>query len=129
MKKGLKTKITGLVRFDVRDRVADGDRRMRTRMSRINPLLSVSQHRQGKRRPGEIIKMEKMLVRIDTTRHDIPEDFDEKASMTIETKTLERWREYVVVCRERSRDDADYTLELYKSRVGHDAMTTGLFST
>lgn len=73
----------------------------------------------GRLRDGEIVKMEKMLVRVDvTTGSEQPgPDFDEKDSQRIETRTIEKWREFMVVCRGSHHDDAVLCLEFYKTRV------------
>ncbi|KAL1305462.1 hypothetical protein AAFC00_002341 [Neodothiora populina] len=73
----------------------------------------------GKLRDGEIVKMEKMLVKIDiTTGSEQPsEDYDEKDSQRVETRAVEKWREFMVVCRECHDEDAVLCLEMYKTRV------------
>lgn len=73
--------------------------------------------RRGTAHPGEIVKMEKMLVRVDMTRHELPKDFDENASMEIEVRAVEKWREFVIVCRESTTDDCQFSIQLYKTRV------------
>ena len=67
-----------------------------------------------KLKPGELMKMEKMLVRIDTTQQTIREDFDERISQGVETKTLDKWREFMVVCRKHAQGAV---LQLYQTRV------------
>ena len=115
--KSLKHKLTSPVRFNVPDRAADGDRRLRQILSELYPALGIPHRRRGDRKAGEIIKIEKMLVRIDSTVQDLPDDYDEKASMTVDTRIVEKWREYVLVCRQGSSERAKFTLEFYKSRV------------
>lgn len=63
------------------------------------------------------MKMDKMLVRIDITQQNLGEDFDEKLSQGVEAKTMDKWREFMVVCRKQSEDDAVAVLQLYKTRV------------
>ncbi len=58
-----------------------------------------------------------MLVRVETTPQQVPDEYDENGSMKIETRTLEKWREFVVVCRGSSSDEAEFTLQLYQTRV------------
>lgn len=74
-------------------------------------------HSRGQGRSGEIVKMEKMLVKIDSTRQELEADFDENDSVKVDTRVVEKWREYVVVCRESTDEGADYSLQLYKTRV------------
>jgi len=73
----------------------------------------------GKLRDGEIIKVEKMLVRIDVTSgsEQPGPEYDEKDSQRVETRTTEKWREFMVVCRESHEEDAVLCLQMYKTRV------------
>lgn len=68
---------------------------------------------------GRIIKMERMLVRIDITKQQkLPEDFDENSGEGVITQTLEKWREFMVVCRQASKaEGSDFVLQIYKTRV------------
>ncbi|TKA30029.1 hypothetical protein B0A50_02748 [Salinomyces thailandicus] len=66
---------------------------------------------------GEILKMDRMLVRTDITRQTIGPDFDERVSASTETKPMEKWREYMVVCRKHAEDDAQSVLQFYQTRV------------
>ncbi|OJD23260.1 hypothetical protein ACJ73_05385 [Blastomyces percursus] len=69
-------------------------------------------------RDGEIIRAERMLVRIDTTKmQSLPNDFSENNSIKIETRISEKWREYLVVCRQGTDEETPITLHLYKTRV------------
>ena len=70
--------------------------------------------------PGEVVKAEKMLVRVDLTKHKLPDDFDENKSQESETEPLAKWREYVVVCRKAmdgDDDNVDFNIQMYKTRV------------
>lgn len=71
--------------------------------------------RSSKAKPGELLKMDKMLVRIDFTQQSIGVDFDEKLSQGVETKSLDKWREFMVVCRER--EGGGGVLQFYQTRV------------
>jgi phage-related tail fiber protein len=73
----------------------------------------------GKLKDGEIVKVEKMLVRLDiTTGSEQPrEDYDEKDSQRVETRTTEQWREFMVVCRESHQENAVLCLQMYQTRV------------
>lgn len=68
---------------------------------------------------GRIIKMERMLVRVDITKQQkLPEDFDENSGEGVITQTLEKWREFMVVCRQASKaEGSDFVLQIYKTRV------------
>ena len=119
--KKLKPRNTGLVKFNLDQDQDDTENRILNRTA--SKISQAKRHRifkrlrRGTAHPGEIVKMEKMLVRVDTTRHQLPRDFDENDSLEIETRTLEKWREFVVVCRESATDDCQFFLQLYKTRV------------
>lgn len=68
---------------------------------------------------GRIIKMDRMLVRLDITKQQkLPEDFDENSGEGVITQTLEKWREFMVVCRQASKaEGSDFVLQIYKTRV------------
>ena len=72
--------------------------------------------RQGSTHPGEIVKMEKMLVRVDSTMQELPSDYNENDSLKTESRTIEKWREFVVVCRESTVQNSDFLIQLYKTR-------------
>lgn len=65
---------------------------------------------------GEILKMDKMLVRIDITQQQLSE-YDEKVSQGVEARTMDKWREFMIVCRKHSEEDAEAALQLYQTRV------------
>ncbi|KAE9963590.1 hypothetical protein BLS_009133, partial [Venturia inaequalis] len=67
---------------------------------------------------GRIIKMDRMLVRLDITKQQkLPEDFDENSGEGVITQTLEKWREFMVVCRQASKaEGSDFVLQIYKTR-------------
>ncbi|KAL8683165.1 MAG: hypothetical protein Q9186_000878 [Xanthomendoza sp. 1 TL-2023] len=109
---------SGMVRFNVPTEVRQRGGINKASLSQVSRRRSWRHLRQGQTHPGEIVKTEKMLVRIDTAGQQLPEDYDENDSMKTESRTLEKWREYVVVCREsRKEDDSDFAIQLYRSRV------------
>ncbi|GAB7337242.1 hypothetical protein MBLNU457_g2615t1 [Dothideomycetes sp. NU457] len=73
----------------------------------------------GRFHNGEIVKMEKMLVRYDMATGAVqPEiDFDEKDNQRVDTRVVEKWREFMVVCRQCDDEKAALTLQMYKTRV------------
>lgn len=71
--------------------------------------------RSSKAKPGELLKMDKMLVRIDITQQSIGADFDERISQGVESKSLDKWREFMVVC--RKREGGGGVLQFYQTRV------------
>lgn len=85
--------------------------------ARAQKLAAKGRLRSSKIKDGEVIKMDKMLVRIDITQQQLPEQFDERVSQGIETKSLDKWREFMIVCRKHSEDGATAVLQLHQTRV------------
>ncbi|OQN98155.1 hypothetical protein B0A48_15987 [Cryoendolithus antarcticus] len=100
---------TARVRFDDVSRL-----QIRARASR---LAARGLGRNSKMKDGELMKMDKMLVRIDITQQSLGEEFDERLSQGVEAKTMDKWREFMIVCRKQSEDDTVGVLQLYKTRV------------
>ena len=73
--------------------------------------------RWGKIKDGEILKMDRMLVRADVTTQSVGNNFDERVSAGVITKPLDKWREFMVVCRKQKEDGAESVLQLYQTRV------------
>lgn len=65
---------------------------------------------------GLVVKMERMLVRVDAA-DEVPEDFDENVNQRVVSRVKDKWREYMIVCRHSHTDEADFLLQLYKTRV------------
>lgn len=111
----------GLVRFNTAVDLRERDKQMQLKLadlSRGRAFRHVGRHYpRARKKEGEIIKMENMLVRVETTMKQVPNEYDENESMKIETRTTEKWREYVVVCRETGEEESPFALLLYKSRV------------
>lgn len=105
---------TGLVRFNVPSDVVKDENRLKSGMVR-----SASSRRswiiRGKARPGAIIKLEKMLVRADSTLQKLPLDYNENESIKMESGTVAKWCELVIVCRESADDVSDFSIQLYES--------------
>ena len=110
-----KTATGGLIRFNIPEETHNElDAKIKLKQADRRKLW---RHRHGQGHPGEIVKVEKMLVKMDSTVQELEADYDENDSQKIETRAIEKWREYVVVCRESTNDGADYSLQLYKTRV------------
>ncbi|KAA8895533.1 Pleckstrin homology domain-containing protein [Sphaerosporella brunnea] len=113
----------GLVRFNTgttEASMAERDRIAQQTMAGLNRARSLRigrKRRSSVRQDGEIIKMDSMLVRIEVTNMSVPEEYDENESLKVETRCADKWREYVVVCRECDDPDAPMALRLYKSRT------------
>lgn len=107
----------GLVRFNLEGQAERKDTPREFDLRGSAPQRTWRRLRKEQSHPGEIIKMEKMLVRVDSTMQELPPDYDENDSLKTSARTVEKWREFVVVCRESTTDDADFSIQLYKTRV------------
>ena len=105
----------GLLRFNLPNRAAKYEKQARTKFAQVRG----SKHfRKDVLKPGEIVKAEKMLVRVDFTIHDLPKDYDENESMKIESTAVDKWKELMVVCRKNTKlDECEFVIQLCKSRV------------
>lgn len=117
---------SGLVRFNVLDRAANSEARLKSRLSRVSTRSSLRSIKRGKVRPGEIVKLERMLVRVDSTMQTLPDDYDENDSLKADSRIVEKWREYVVVCRESTEEDVDFALQMYKTRVSTSSLSEAI---
>ncbi|KAL9026080.1 MAG: hypothetical protein Q9196_005206 [Gyalolechia fulgens] len=110
---------TGMVRFNVPAEISHrGGGSTNATVSQVSRRRSWRYLRRGGAHPGEIVKTERMLVRIDTAVQQLPKSYNENDSIKTESRTLEKWREYVVVCREsRKEEESDFAIQLYKTRV------------
>ena len=107
----------GMVRFNLANLSERGDTRTSFDGRKSSLQRSWKRLQKNQSHPGEIVKMEKMLVRVDSTLQELPPDYDENGSLKTSARTVEKWREFVVVCRESITDDAEFSLQLYKTRV------------
>lgn len=106
------------VRFKVSEGVHQGKHRITNKAGRARDRVVNKRLRRDTLREGTIVKMERMLTRIDITMQQVPEDFDENESIKLETKVLEKWREFMLVARKSKKQDThDFRLQLYKTRV------------
>src|SRR5690606_7538051 len=57
-------------------------------------------------------------IRIEVTQADLTDDFDENEAAKLQTRVLEKWKEYVVVCRDAGdqHEDVEVKLQLYSNR-------------
>lgn len=85
--------------------------------ARASRLAAKGTFRHRKVKDGEMLKVDKMLVRTDITQQSLREDYDEKISQGVVTKSLDKWREFMVVCRSHEEEDAKAVLQLYQTRV------------
>lgn len=106
------------VRFKVTEEVQQRRQRIENKAVRARDRVANKKFRRNTLREGTIVKMERMLVRVEMTIQGVPEDFDENESVKIETRLLEKWREFMVVARKSKKSaDEDFRLQIYKTRV------------
>ncbi|KAK2741140.1 hypothetical protein FQN57_005742 [Myotisia sp. PD_48] len=105
------------VRFDLQSGVRDKQQQVQRHISRSQEARSAKRQQREASRYGEIVRAERMLVRIETTKQAIPDDYNENASVQLETRVAEKWKEYLVVCRRGCEEDTPYLLQLYRTRV------------
>ena len=112
---------SGMVRFNLPGeltRIETGTRRAIERVGDKASRRSSWKLREGRtRRPGEAVKVEKMLVQVNMTEEQLPTDYDENESLPVTSRALEKWREFIVVCRESASEESAFTLQMYKTRV------------
>lgn len=83
--------------------------------------ISLQKHfrpRAGGDDDGEVIRMERMLVRVEySPSPDLGDTYDESKSEMIETRVLDKWREYVVVARRTRERDIPVVIHICKNRI------------
>lgn len=108
---------SGSVRFAIPNNSVTIRRPSRLNVLQASRRRSWRQMRRGKSHSGEMLKVEKMLVRVDSTLQDLPSDYNENDSLKTESRTVDKWKEFVVVCRESVEDNVDFSIQMYKTRV------------
>ena len=107
----------GLVRFNTENLHDQTEPHTVAKLGKTDRSRSWRRLRKGEHNPGSIVKAEKMLVRVEHTMQDVPPGYDENESIKLETRIVEKWREFVVVCRESTSGEEDFSLQMYKTRV------------
>ena len=106
------------VRFKVSGAVEDRQQRIVRRVDSAREKFRNKTFRRNTLQEGAIVKMEKMLVRVDFTQMQLESTYDENDSLKTETRSLEKWREFMVVVRKSNdQEHEDFRLQMYKSRV------------
>ncbi|KAK2882409.1 hypothetical protein FQN49_000392 [Arthroderma sp. PD_2] len=109
--------ISDRVRSGVEESLGNRQRRLQDHLGLSNDARSSRRQKRQVRRNGEVLRAEKMLVRIDATAQTVPNFYNDNASLKIETCPMENWREYLVVCRQGYDEETPYLLQFYKTRV------------
>lgn len=109
--------LRNLVKFDIPEDSKRAELHLRAKTAQMTMQRASTRLRRQKLKDGIVVKMERMLVRVDEAAKDVPDDFDENASQKIDSRVKDKWREYMIVCRQSISDDADFVLQMYKTRV------------
>ena len=108
--------LRGLVHFDIPEGSKLAELQLKAKAAQMTIQRASTRVRRKKVRDGQVIKMERMLVRVDAAK-DVPDDYDENNNQKIDSRTTDKWREYMVVCRQNVSEHADIVLQMYKTRV------------
>ncbi|XHG05529.1 hypothetical protein AWENTII_008749 [Aspergillus wentii] len=115
-----------IAKYNLDDNLMDKKRRLRARVSMTYGTFSGKIPRRNKMQEGEILKAENMLIRVEETmQKELPEDYTENDSQRMETRVVDKWREFLVVCRKTSDEDAPFSLEMYRTRVIPELQKSG----
>ncbi|KAF2502470.1 meiotically up-regulated gene 56 protein [Lophium mytilinum] len=112
-----KSHLRNLVHFDVPEDSKRAELQLKAKAAQMTIQHASTKVRRRKVKDGLVVKMERMLIRVDMTANEVPEDYDENGNQKIESRVSEKWREYMVVCRQNTSEDAEFVLQMYKSRV------------
>ncbi|KAJ5120187.1 hypothetical protein N7448_010856 [Penicillium atrosanguineum] len=106
------------------DNVKDKQQRLRSRIAKTGDTIAANRPRRRKIQDGEIVKAERMLVCVEETLNEnLPSDYNENDSFRMESRSVDKWREYLVVCRKSSAEHAPFALQMYRTRVIPDAQS------
>lgn len=111
-----------MAKYNIDDNVMAKQQKLRSRIAKTQETISANRPRRRKLQDGEIIKAEKMLVSVEETYQEkLPADFSENDSLRTQTRSVDKWREFLVVCRKSSAEHAPFALQMYRTRVIPDA--------
>ncbi|KAJ5594023.1 uncharacterized protein N7459_000231 [Penicillium hispanicum] len=107
-----------MAQYNLDDNLMDKQQRLRSRIAKTQGTISANRPRRRKVQDGEIIKAEKMLVLVEESMQEkLPSDYSENDSLRMETRNIDKWREFLVVCRKSSAEHAPFLLQMYRTRV------------
>ncbi|KAF2451145.1 hypothetical protein P171DRAFT_427364 [Karstenula rhodostoma CBS 690.94] len=112
-----KSNLRNLVKFDIPEDSKRATIHLRAKQAQMTVQRASTKLRRRKIKDGLVVKMERMLVRVDSAGVEVPDDFDENASQKIDSRVKDKWREYMIVCRHSELENADFVLQMYKTRV------------
>ncbi|KAJ5749306.1 uncharacterized protein N7511_011002 [Penicillium nucicola] len=107
-----------MAKLNLDDNIKHKQQRIRSRIAKTQGTISANRPRRRKVQDGEIVKAEKMLVCVEETMQGrLPADYSENDSLRMETRTVDKWREFLVVCRKSCAEHAPFALQMYRTRV------------
>jgi hypothetical protein len=118
-----KSNLRNLVKFDIPEDSKRASVHFRAKQAQMTVQRASSKLKRRKIKDGLVVKMERMLVRVDMAGNEVPDDFDENGSQKIDLRVKDKWREYMIVCRHSSSDDAEFVLQMYQTRVSRCTLT------
>jgi len=111
-----KSNLRNLVKFDLPEDSKRAKVHLKAKQAQMTISRAPTKLRRQKLRDGLVVKMERMLVRVDAAGA-VPDDFDENVNQKVTSRVKDKWREYMVVCRHSHTDNADFVLQFYQTRV------------
>jgi hypothetical protein len=111
-----KSNLRSLVKFDIPEDSRRATIQLKAKKAQMTVQRAGTKVRRQKIKDGLVVKMERMLVRVDAAA-EVPEDFDENVNQRVVSRVKDKWREYMVVCRHSHVNDAEFLLQLYQTRV------------
>ncbi|KAF1835908.1 meiotically up-regulated gene 56 protein [Decorospora gaudefroyi] len=111
-----KSNLRNLVKFDIPEDSRRAAIQLKAKKAQMTVQRAGTKVRRQKIKEGLVVKMERMLVRVDAAK-EVPDDFDENVNQRVASRVKDKWREYMVVCRHSHVGDAEFVLQLYQTRV------------
>lgn len=112
-----KSNLRNLVKFDLPEDSKRASLHLKAKAAQMTIQRASTKLRRQKVPDGLVVKMERMLVRVDSAGKEVPAEFDENSNQKIDSRVKDKWREYMIVCRQSISEDADFVLQMYKTRV------------
>jgi hypothetical protein len=109
--------LRNFVRFDIPEDSRRAELHIKAKAAQMTVRRASTRLRRQRLKDGLVVKMERMLIRVDSAGTELPEDFDENGDQKIDSRVRDKWREYMVVCRQSISEEADFVLQMYKTRV------------
>ncbi|KAJ5286515.1 hypothetical protein N7524_001821 [Penicillium chrysogenum] len=107
-----------IAKFNLDDNIRHKQQKMRSKIAKTQGTISANRPHRRKVQDGEIVKAEKMLVCVEETLQDtLPADYTENDSLRMETRSVDKWREFLVVCRKSSAEHTPFAIQMYRTRV------------